>query len=188
MQGFACGRRVLSFPAVLAADVEGGVAIKVAEQGDRRCCALTDRRNPRLLRTEVATGWLTRKLHRLALRNQNRMKDRVALGGSTTAIGKALRRRSRHGRSTAAIQLFLHFFKGCGVEDGGGLVLQMIEPLSPISYIREHRWAKGAVLAGALLMAGTFVTAVVRVAQRYNSPTSKRRRSVNKNLVRIVLS
>lgn len=49
----------------------------------------------------------------------------------------------------------------------------------------QTRWARPALGALGLLFAGTLLLSVVRVFQRYNSPKSKRRRTVDLNKVLI---
>ena len=66
-----------------------------------------------------------------------------------------------------------------GVEPGG---------FSPQRYFAENRWARGVALGTGAFFLITLAIALVRVGARYNSPTSKRRRTVEQNKVRLPLT
>lgn len=53
----------------------------------------------------------------------------------------------------------------------------------PFQGIPQTRWARPALGALGLLLAGTLLLSLVRVVRRYNSPKSKRRRTVDLNKV-----
>ena len=53
----------------------------------------------------------------------------------------------------------------------------------PFQGIPQMRWARPALGALGLLLAGTLLLSLVRVVRRYNSPKSKRRRTVDLNKV-----
>ena len=66
--------------------------------------------------------------------------------------------------------------------------MQGVEPrgFSPQRYFAENRWARGAALGTGAFFVITLAIALVRVAARHNSPTSKRRRTVEQNKVRML--
>ena len=66
-----------------------------------------------------------------------------------------------------------------GVEPGG---------FSPQRYFAENRWARGVALGTGAFFLITLAVALVRVSARYNSPTSKRRRTVEQNKARLPLT
>lgn len=53
--------------------------------------------------------------------------------------------------------------------------------------VMGNRLLAGGVAAGAAFLGGTFLIAVVRVLRKYNSPKERRKRTVDKNKVRMIL-
>ena len=62
-------------------------------------------------------------------------------------------------------------------------IAQGIDANAPARFMEQNRWARPVLGAIGLFFAGTFLLSVVRVMRRYNSPRSKRTRTVNLNKV-----
>ena len=58
---------------------------------------------------------------------------------------------------------------------------QAVDASAPAQFLRQTRWARPVLGALGLFFAGTLLLSVVRVLRRYNSPRSKRTRTVNLN-------
>ncbi|EIE23581.1 hypothetical protein COCSUDRAFT_47354 [Coccomyxa subellipsoidea C-169] len=58
---------------------------------------------------------------------------------------------------------------------------QAVDASPPAQFIRQTRWAQPLLGALGLFFVGTFLLSAVRVFRRYNSPRSKRTRTVNLN-------
>ena len=50
--------------------------------------------------------------------------------------------------------------------------------------INHNRGLKTGLTAGLVLLGGTLLFSIVRVVMKYNAPDAKKKRNVNKNLVR----
>ena len=61
--------------------------------------------------------------------------------------------------------------------------MQSLQGVEPFQRIAQARWARPVVGALGLLLAGTLLLSLARVVRRYNSPKSKRRRTVDLNKV-----
>ena len=61
--------------------------------------------------------------------------------------------------------------------------MQGLQGVEPFQRIAQARWARPVVGALGLLLAGTLLLSLARVVRRYNSPKSKRRRTVDLNKV-----
>ncbi|BDA47494.1 hypothetical protein COCOBI_10-3420 [Coccomyxa sp. Obi] len=61
--------------------------------------------------------------------------------------------------------------------------IQGMDANAPARFMEQNRWAQPVLGAIGLFFAGTFLLSVVRVLRRYNSPRSKRTRTVNLNKV-----
>ncbi len=64
--------------------------------------------------------------------------------------------------------------------------MQGVDPgarFNPQRYLAENRWARGAAFGTGAFFVITLAIALVRVAQRFNSPVAKRRRTVEQNKV-----
>ena len=61
--------------------------------------------------------------------------------------------------------------------------MQSLQGVEPFQRIAQARWARPVVGALGLLLGGTLLLSLARVARRYNSPKSKRRRTVDLNKV-----
>ncbi|CAK0783201.1 hypothetical protein CVIRNUC_006400 [Coccomyxa viridis] len=59
--------------------------------------------------------------------------------------------------------------------------IQSLQGVEPFQRIAQARWARPVVGALGLLLGGTLLLSLARVARRYNSPKSKRRRTVDLN-------
>ncbi len=69
---------------------------------------------------------------------------------------------------------------------GPPIVLDAMQGLNPSAVfqrIPQARWARPALGALGLLLAGTLLLSMVRVVGRFNSPKAKRRRTVDLNKV-----
>lgn len=58
---------------------------------------------------------------------------------------------------------------------------QGLQAALPFQRLPQTAWARPALGVLGLLLAGTLLLSVARVFQRYNSPNSKRRRTVDLN-------
>ena len=61
--------------------------------------------------------------------------------------------------------------------------MQGLQGVQPFQQISQARWARPVAGVLGLLLAGTFLLSLWRVVGRYNSPKSKRRRTVDLNKV-----
>ncbi len=50
--------------------------------------------------------------------------------------------------------------------------------------INQNRGLKTGLTAGLVLLGGTLLFSIVRVVMKYNAPDAKKKRNINKNLVR----
>ena len=68
--------------------------------------------------------------------------------------------------------------------------VQGVEPsgFNPQRYFAENRWARNAAVGAGAFFAITLAVTLARVAKRYNSPTSKRRRTVDMNKAGLLIA
>lgn len=82
--------------------------------------------------------------------------------------------------------MMLCYFGGHPNVDQFSNALQAVDAIAPAQFLRQTRWARPVVGALGLFFAGTLLLSVVRVLRRYNSPRSKRTRTVNLNKVSLI--
>lgn len=60
---------------------------------------------------------------------------------------------------------------------------QGVRASGPVRLLEQSRWARPVLGVVGLFFAGTFLLSLIRVVRRFNSPRSKRKRTVNLNKV-----